>query len=63
VGRGRRPVPSLLAAGRWQDEAALKAALETLRPKPAAIGLRIFRQRPGAAREVLKRPAPPEPRC
>ncbi|ONF46915.1 hypothetical protein RSM1_22350 [Methylobacterium radiotolerans] len=27
VGKGRHPVPSLLVAGHWQDEAALRAAL------------------------------------
>ncbi|MET3485856.1 hypothetical protein [Methylobacterium sp. 1973] len=47
VGRGRHPVPSLLAAGRWQDEAALRAALKASRPKLAAIGLQICRRKAG----------------
>jgi len=47
AGRGRHPVPSLLAAGRWQDEAALRAALEASRPRLAAIGLRICRRKAG----------------
>ncbi|MCJ2102703.1 hypothetical protein [Methylobacterium sp. E-046] len=47
VGKRRHPVPSLLAAGRWQDEAALRAALEAFRPKLAAIGLRVCRRKAG----------------
>ncbi|KAA0121002.1 hypothetical protein CIW48_26205 [Methylobacterium sp. P1-11] len=47
AGKGRHPVPSLLAAGRWQDEAALRAALEAFRPKLAAIGLRVCRRKAG----------------
>lgn len=45
--KGRHPVPSLLAAGRWQDEAALRVALEAFRPKLAAIGLRVCRRKAG----------------
>ncbi|MCJ2051249.1 hypothetical protein [Methylobacterium sp. J-070] len=47
VSKGRHPVPSLLAAGRWEDEAALRAAVEAFRPKLAAIGLRICRRKAG----------------
>lgn len=47
VGKGRHPVPSLLSAGPWQDEAALRAALEAFRPKLAAIGLRLCRRKAG----------------
>lgn len=47
VGRGRHPVPSLLAAGRWQDEAALWVALEAFRPRLMAAGLRICRRKAG----------------
>lgn len=47
VGKGRHPVSSLLAAGRWQDETALRAALEAFRPKLAAIGLRVCRRKAG----------------
>ncbi|MCJ2087787.1 hypothetical protein MKK88_17630 [Methylobacterium sp. E-005] len=45
--RRRHPVPCLMAAGRWQDEAALRAALEAFRPRLMAIGLRICRRKAG----------------
>lgn len=38
-------MPSLLTAGRWQNEAALRAALEAFRPKLAATGLRVCRRK------------------
>ena len=47
VGRGRHPIPSLLVAGRWEDEGALRAALEAFRPKLNAIGLRVCRRKAG----------------
>ncbi|MCJ2018625.1 hypothetical protein MKK84_14460 [Methylobacterium sp. E-065] len=47
AGRGRHPVPSLLIAGRWDDEAALRAALKAFKPKLAAIGLRVCRRKAG----------------
>lgn len=47
AGRGRHPVPSLLAVGPWQDYAALRAALESFRPKLTAIGLRVCRRKAG----------------
>ncbi|GJE49972.1 hypothetical protein GOFOIKOB_3013 [Methylobacterium tardum] len=47
VGKGRHPVPSLLAVGPWQDEAALRAALDAFRPKLAAIGLWVCRRKAG----------------
>lgn len=40
-------MPLLLAAGRWQDETALKAALEAFRPKLVAIELRVCRRKGG----------------
>lgn len=46
-GRGRHSVPSLLAAGPWHDETALRAAMAAIRPKLAAIGLRLCRRKTG----------------
>ncbi|MDP4022043.1 hypothetical protein Q8W71_05375 [Methylobacterium sp. NEAU 140] len=47
TGKGRHPVPSLLAVGRWKDEAALQAAVGAFRPRMAATGLRICRRKAG----------------
>lgn len=63
VGRGRHPVPSLLAAGRWQDEAALRTALEAFRPRLTAVGLRVCRRKAGwrlapAANNAISRVRP-----
>lgn len=43
----RHPVPALIGAGLWRDEAALAAALDAARPRLAAIGLRICRRKSG----------------
>ncbi|MDP4022431.1 hypothetical protein Q8W71_07340 [Methylobacterium sp. NEAU 140] len=47
MGKGRHPVPALVAAGSWKDEAALQTAVEAFRPRLAAIGLRLCRRKLG----------------
>ncbi|APT31382.1 hypothetical protein MCBMB27_02091 [Methylobacterium phyllosphaerae] len=51
---GRHPAAALVAAGGWQDEAALREALSGLGPKLAALGLRICRRKAGLRMAKVK---------
>jgi hypothetical protein len=44
---GRHPAASLVAAGGWGDELALREALDAMVPKLHAVGLRICRRKAG----------------
>lgn len=51
---GRHLPAALVAAGSWQDEAALREALDALAPKLAALGLRICRRKAGIRMAKVK---------
>jgi hypothetical protein len=44
---GRHPTATLVAAGKWADEASLREALNALAPKLAVLGLRLCRRKAG----------------
>jgi len=51
---GRHPAQTLVTAGKWADEAALREALAALAPKLAAIGLRICSRKTGLRAARIK---------